>query len=223
VSEVRELVEVPFYGDKMLATKVGNDVWVSIRRCCESMGLVYARQLQKLQAKPWAAVCMMYTVAQDGKTRETACLRRDKIPMWFATIDPGKVRPDVREKLVRYQCEAADVLARHFLPPKQVERAWSDRLSPTVMNHRSHVNRKHPGCWSIVTELIMDLLLIEDELFRCGFPLQIGYNRGIGGPNEPGQQSRQQPTQAAAASRHVPRPGPAPAAGARRPGLAPDP
>ena len=34
--------------------------------------------------------------------------------MWLATIEPSRTRPEIRPKLVRYQNEAAEVLARAF-------------------------------------------------------------------------------------------------------------
>ncbi len=38
------------------------------------------------------------------------------LPMWLATIDERKVKPDTRPKLVRYQKEVARVLTEHFFP-----------------------------------------------------------------------------------------------------------
>src|SRR5262245_59325551 len=37
--------------------------------------------------------------------------------MWLATIDPARVKPEVRPKLTHYQRDAARVLREHFFPP----------------------------------------------------------------------------------------------------------
>jgi antirepressor protein len=111
---VNELVEVPFYGEAVQALRDGGAVSVVIRRVCDSLGLDFSSQLSKLKAKPWATVAMSTTVAEDGKTRELACLDLDALPMWLATIEPSRVKPEVRFKLAAYQKECARVLRDHF-------------------------------------------------------------------------------------------------------------
>jgi hypothetical protein len=56
----------------------------------------------------------MSTVADDGRNREVSCLALDAVPMWLAGIDERKVAPELRDKLVAYQCECRDALACHF-------------------------------------------------------------------------------------------------------------
>jgi hypothetical protein len=50
-----------------------------------------------------------------GREQRMFSVHLDTVPMWLATIETGRVRPEVREKLVRYQKEAARVLAEHFM------------------------------------------------------------------------------------------------------------
>lgn len=59
------------------------------------------------------------------------------------------------------------------LYPPRLERAWSSRLDDLVVTFRREMKRRHPGCWSVATEMMTDLLLIEDELFRHGYPLAV--------------------------------------------------
>lgn len=110
------LANIPFHGDTLEATRAHDGrVWVSVSRVCEALGLGYSSQLQKLKEKPWATVTLIVMVAADGKSRETACLDLDSLPMWLATIDVRRVRGAAREKLVVYQKEAARVLRDYFL------------------------------------------------------------------------------------------------------------
>lgn len=108
------IVEVPFYGDKIQACREGEAVSVVIKRVCEALGIDHARQLQKLKSKPWATVGLMSTVAEDGKSRDVACVNLDALPMWLATIEPSRVSESVRAKLAAYQTECARVLRDHF-------------------------------------------------------------------------------------------------------------
>ncbi len=109
---------VPFYGDQIEAVKdEAGKVHVGLRRCCASIGIAFSVQLRKLRQKSWASVTEMVTQAQgDCQQRLYTMISLDSLPMWLATIDEKKVLPHVRDKLIRYQKEAAAVLARHFFP-----------------------------------------------------------------------------------------------------------
>ncbi len=108
------LVKVDFHGDVVEAEKDGDVVWVGIRRVCDNLGLAHQPQFKKLQSKAWATVTLRVTVADDGKTREVACIPLKAVPLWLATVDVRNVKEGIRAKLEKYQKECADVLAAHF-------------------------------------------------------------------------------------------------------------
>ena len=114
------LVRVPFHGGNLFAAggEYANpgDRPVPLRPACDRLNLDLRSQLRKLHGASWATVVIMTMVAEDGKEREMACLPLRAIPMWLASINPGKLAPELRDLLVRYQVEAADVLYRHFMP-----------------------------------------------------------------------------------------------------------
>lgn len=104
-----------FHGDALDVLPDGERLWVSVRRVCDALGVLPHGQIEKLRAKPWATTQTICAVADDGKTREMVMLDLDGLPMWLATIEPSRVAEHAREKLVRYQREAAAVLRDHFL------------------------------------------------------------------------------------------------------------
>lgn len=57
-------------------------------------------------------------VAQDGKLRETICIPLRKLSAWFYLIFPKKVKPEIREKLVKYQEECDEVLRNYWFARK---------------------------------------------------------------------------------------------------------
>jgi len=97
-----------------VVTKDGN-VWVSVRRVCEALGIAFQPQHAKLPTREWATITNIVTVAEDGKTRELFCISVDSLPMWLATIETNKVAEHVRPKLVAFQRQCADALRRHFM------------------------------------------------------------------------------------------------------------
>lgn len=130
------LIQVPFHGDTLEACGTcPEDAQVSIRRVCEALGIESSAQMQKLKGKAWATVSIIDMVAEDGKPRQHAMIALKSLPMWMATINAKKVSEHLVEKLARYQQEAADVLAAHFLklkPPAADPNALTAVLAPLV-------------------------------------------------------------------------------------------
>lgn len=124
---------VRFHGDELQVVRDGEQPWVVMKRVCEALGIAEQRQAEKLKGKPWATTTLMVAVAEDGKNRELFCLHLDSLPMWLATIEAKRAKPDARPKLIEYQRECARVLRDHFfgrprknngarrhLPPSQI-------------------------------------------------------------------------------------------------------
>jgi hypothetical protein len=103
-----------FHGDMLDVVPSDGQVHVAIRRVCEALGIAFEAQLRKLNDDPAMGVIMMI-IPTDGGTQQAACLDVRSLPLWLATIHPSKVKPDAREKLIRYKRECAEVLADHFL------------------------------------------------------------------------------------------------------------
>lgn len=110
-----ELVTVPFYGDSLEAVQDSSgQVWVSLRRCCDALGVTMQGQLEKLKQKPWCSIKEIVIHDAEGKSQPATVIDLDTLPGWLFSIHEMKVREDIRPKLVRFQREAAKVLADHF-------------------------------------------------------------------------------------------------------------
>lgn len=138
---VPALVRAPFHDAELHAVRVGEDVWVAIRRTCEDLGVSVQGQLEKLGGRPWATVKLVLMVAADGKEREVACVHLKALPMWLATIEPSRVAEHIRPRLLLFQTEAADVLQRHFLgiTPKPPAKTTMDPYLAAALELRAPV------------------------------------------------------------------------------------
>jgi hypothetical protein len=149
VSAALALVPVPVCGYTLDA---GRDnagaVWVSVRAVCEVLSLDFSTQLQKLKAKCWGGVGLI-PIPSAGGVQDVACLPLRALPMWLATIQTSRVRPEARATLERFQCEAADVLARHFLGEVEAPRpppvVWADGTPQQLAELRARVERLEAG------------------------------------------------------------------------------
>jgi hypothetical protein len=110
------MVQVPFHDDVIEAVQTEDGkIMVNLKSVCRSLGIDDSPQHRKLRTCGWATTTIMESVAQDGKQRMVTMIDHESLPMWLTSINPGKVRPEIREKLLRYQREAKAVLSAWFL------------------------------------------------------------------------------------------------------------
>jgi hypothetical protein len=104
-----------FHGDQLdVVTTPDGAHWVALTRLCAPLGIGPDEQVKKLKMLDWAQTVKI-TVWENALKREVFCLSIKSVAGWLFTINAGKVRPELRGKLIRYQRECADVLADHFL------------------------------------------------------------------------------------------------------------
>ncbi|NJO85262.1 MAG: hypothetical protein HC828_22640 [Blastochloris sp.] len=108
---------VAIAGDQLVAVILeGDGVAVPIRLMCDGIGLDAESQVNQLRAHPvLASGLRMVNVTIGDRVRSVAALLHTYIPFWLATISPTQVNAQTRPKLIRYQEELVDILARLFL------------------------------------------------------------------------------------------------------------
>lgn len=114
-----ELVKVQFNNQYIEAIKEGQEVWVAVSKICQNLKIDSWRQSQKIQENPvFDGRYQLMLAPSHGGTQETFCLNLDRLTLWLASIQANRVNEDVREELVKYQIECADVLNTHFFGRK---------------------------------------------------------------------------------------------------------
>lgn len=106
-----QLSPVTFHGDTIFCITLNDQPYAPVKPIVENLGLDWASQTAKLNTNRgrWT-VAMIATVAQDGRNREVLCIPVRKLPAFLASINPKKVRAELRPKLELYQAECDDAL-----------------------------------------------------------------------------------------------------------------
>lgn len=123
-----DIIKFNFHGDSLDVIQDAGDVWVSVKRVCDVLGVAEQPQYAKLRGNQAATTTIIVAVADDGKNRAMLFISVRSLPLWLATIHPSKVSDGAREKLIAYQREAAEVLADHFLGKRYDLSATNVRL-----------------------------------------------------------------------------------------------
>ena len=154
-----EIVKVGFHGGEIEAVKKGNDVWVSVRRACEHLGIDADSQQKKLRdanRAPWSNTVIMTALDARGRKFEQFMLHLDSLPMWLATIDTGRVAEHVRPLLIAYQKEAAQVLRDHFFgqpKPSRREESPSEKEKRLAAKEERLARRQQAMGWELAKKI----------------------------------------------------------------------
>ncbi|ACE85838.1 phage antirepressor N-terminal domain-containing protein [Cellvibrio japonicus] len=109
------IIPVNFHNDTLALVDHDGQPFVPMKPIVENMGLDWASQTVKLGQKFDSVVAIITTTGGDGKQYEMLCLPLRKIPAWLYSINPNKVKPELRDKIIQYQEECDEVLWQYWM------------------------------------------------------------------------------------------------------------
>lgn len=109
-----QLLTIPFHNQNLIAVEHGGKPYIAMRPIVENLGLAWGAQQQKITERFNSVVSMIDTTGADGKRYQMLCLPLSKIAAFLYSINPSKVKPELRETVIAYQEECDDVLFKHF-------------------------------------------------------------------------------------------------------------
>lgn len=108
-------INVPFYGNSLFVVDHNGEAYTPMKPIVEGMGLDWKSQFNKLKSR--FNTCVVEITMQlpgDKQRRSVVCMALRKLAGWLHTISPNKVRPEIRENVIRYQEECDDVLYEYW-------------------------------------------------------------------------------------------------------------
>ena len=138
--------EIDFYGDQIIAALVpveGEEpptIYVPVRPICDNLGIDWSSQRQRIDRDPVLSEVRKGVVittspsssGRGGGPQEMLCLPVEFVHGWLFGITPGRVKAELRDRVIRYQRECYGVLWRAFqaesLPALGIQRSSSSSL-----------------------------------------------------------------------------------------------
>lgn len=152
-------INVPFYGSELYVVNHNGEPYAPMKPIVEGMGLAWQSQLAKIKQRFSSTVTEIVMVAADGKSRTMICHALRKLAAWLNTISPNKVRPEIRERVIRYQEECDDVLYDYWtkgqaVNPRKMKRSTAKQLTPLRQTAErliaTGLGRIYPDIWKLV-------------------------------------------------------------------------
>lgn len=146
-------VKVEFCGALLEGVVANGRAYVAMKPIAEAMGLDWSAQLARIREHPALAPSMVEIpiVAEDGRRRKMVCLPETRLQFWLALIQAGKVRASLRDKIIKFQIEAADVL----------HRAFTQGVAETNLRVMAIDSKRAAG--RLMTDITRDLLILTGK------------------------------------------------------------
>ena len=106
-------INVPFHGAELYVVNHNGEAYTPMRPIIDGMGMDWASQFTKLKSR-FAKGVVEITIPTSGGIQKMLCLALRKLAAWLNTISPNKVKPEIRERVIRYQEECDDVLYEYL-------------------------------------------------------------------------------------------------------------
>ncbi|WP_368893070.1 phage antirepressor N-terminal domain-containing protein, partial [Proteus mirabilis] len=106
-------INVPFHGNNLYVVNFNGEPYVPMKPIVEGMGLDWMGQYRKLTQRFSKGIEEM-SIPTKGGEQSMLCLALRKLAGWLHTISPNKVKPEIRDKVIKYQEECDDVLYEYW-------------------------------------------------------------------------------------------------------------
>ncbi len=150
---------VAFYGDHITTIAWSDNHYVAMRPIVDTLGLSWGSQSEKLDDERYSVIRI--PCGTPGGTQQTICIPLKKLNGWLFSINPNKVRADLRDKLIRYQEECFEVLYQYWHKPAQFPAAYDspfERINHRLMYELRRVNPKLVQAYLIDQGITPDLV-----------------------------------------------------------------
>lgn len=150
-------ISAPFNGAELLIVEYSNQPYTAMRPIVEGMGLDWKAQSVKIKQRFNSVVGEITTTGKDGKQYQMLCLPLKKLFGWLMTISPNKVKPELRDTVIKYQAECDDVLWDYWTKGQAInQRQMDTRVKINVQQQtelKEIVDRRCEGSVKKRTEL----------------------------------------------------------------------
>lgn len=110
IIEAVNTTSLPFNGQHIITAMAAGVAYVAMKPIAENLGLSWGTQQQKLARHMDKFGCIHMNIPSLGGLQRMLCLPLKKLNGWLFSINPAKVRDDIRDRLVRYQEECFTAL-----------------------------------------------------------------------------------------------------------------
>ncbi|WP_457625065.1 phage antirepressor N-terminal domain-containing protein [Persephonella sp.] len=119
-----ENASIPSYLDK------NGDVWVALKPVVEALGLHWGTQWKKIKGlkEKGASIIETPIKTKSGETQKMLTINLYDLPVYLYSININKVRPELREKIKKFQVETTQAIREYWKNKIRKEKEEIEKL-----------------------------------------------------------------------------------------------
>jgi len=110
IIEAVNTTSLPFHGQQIITAMAAGVAYVAMKPIVENLGMSWSTQMRKLLSQQDKYGYAHMNIPSLGGIQKMLCMPIQKLNGWLFSINPAKVRDDIRDRLVRYQEECFTAL-----------------------------------------------------------------------------------------------------------------
>jgi hypothetical protein len=113
---------VSFYGSSLATVKVKNTIYVCMKSVINGIGLDWSTQHRKLKGCYQKYGCGFLSIPVKNGTKKILAIPLKKLPSWLQSINPKKVKDNLKELVLTYQRECTEAINTHWRKPRTAKK-----------------------------------------------------------------------------------------------------
>lgn len=159
ILEAVNTYSVPFNGQQIITAMAAGVAYVAMKPIVENLGMSWGTQQQKLARHIGKFGCIHMNIPSAGGIQKMLVLPLKKLNGWLFSINPEKVRADIRDKLIQYQEECFTVLHDYWTKgeaksDRKQRKSTATQLTPLRQTAErlitTGLGKIYPDIWKLV-------------------------------------------------------------------------
>ena len=110
-----QLSTIQFYGQPLITIEQDGKYYVAMRPICENIGLDWGGQYTRIKRdEVLRQGVVVIPTPSNGGSQQMLCLPIEYLNGWLFGIDATRVKPGIKDKLIRYKKECYQVLHNYW-------------------------------------------------------------------------------------------------------------
>jgi hypothetical protein len=113
-----QIAFIPFQNLEFLSlfNQQTQEIFISPKTICEIFGISWGSQRLKIieNSLRWNYQTVLIELPRDSQKRKLGIIPEKKVRSWICSINPEKVKPEIREQLIAFQDECDEVLHHYW-------------------------------------------------------------------------------------------------------------
>ncbi len=155
---------IPFQGTKLVTALVDDVIYIAMKPFVEAMGLAWQSQSEKIKSdERYHDTVIPYKT--NGGMQEMLSLTAYQLPAYLYSINPNKVRKDLRDRIIAFQSETFKVINEYWHKGYAINENRFDgkNINHIINGYKSQISQHNKNIEELKLKNDRQLIVIREQ------------------------------------------------------------